>query len=240
VFICGGALLGIMLRAVLPDAYLHADVKDVVRLSMGLIATIAALVLGLLVASAKTSYDAKNTKVKEIIANVILVDRFLEQYGPDALSARHHLRATIGPTLEQIWKEGDPAHSAPFEASNESKTFYEAVQKLASDNETQRSLQARILGLSSDLAQARLTLFTQAGNSIPTPFLIVLVFWLAMILASFSLFVRAGPIMVAALFVCSLSTAGAIFLILEMDRPFSGMMAISDAPLRHALAPLGS
>jgi len=237
-FIFGGALLGMLLRAILPKAHLSADAKDVVRLCMGLIATIAALVLGLLIASGKTSYDAKNTKIKEITVNVILIDNFLEEYGVDALPARRLLRATIGPALGRIWTEGDLTNSAPFEASPESKTFYQAIQKLAPGNDAQRSIQARVLALSTDLAQARLSLFTQAGNSIPTPFLAILAFWLAMIFASFSLFIRAGPIVIAALFVCALSATGAIFLILEMDRPFSGLLAISREPLRHALAPL--
>lgn len=237
-FICAGAALGAVLRSALPDADLRPDVKDVIRLSMGLIATIAALVLGLLVASAKGSFDAKSTKVKEITASIILIDNFLEEYGPDALEARRHLRASIEPTILRIWQEGNFTSSASFKASDESRTFYGTVHNLVPANDVQRVAQARVIGLSTDLAQARLSLFTQAGNGIPTPFLVVLVFWLAMILGSFSLFVRAEPIVIVALTVCSISTAGAIFLILEMDRPFSGIMAISDSPLRHALPPL--
>lgn len=239
VIICGGAALGLMLRGLLPDAHLRTEVKDVVRLSMGLIGTIAALVLGLLVASAKTSYDAKSAKIKEITANIILIDTFLQEYGPEALPARRQLRATVGPTTERIWNEGDQAHPAPFVASRESRALYDAIQKLAPATDAQRFIQSRVVALSTDLAQARLTLYTQAGNSIQIQFLGVLVFWLAMILLSFSLFVRPEPVTIAALLVCALSVAGALFLLLEMDRPFSGIMAISDVPMRQALTPLG-
>jgi hypothetical protein len=237
-FIFSGALAGMVLRRILPDAHLSADAKDVVRLSMGLIGTIAALVLGLLIASAKTSYDAKNTKLKEITINVILIDGFLDQYGPEALPARRALRTVLPATIDRIWREGDPSRSAPFEATTEARAFFDAIQKLAPSNDAQRSIQARVLPLSTELAQARLSLYTQAGNSIPAPFLAILVFWLSMIFASYSLFIRAEPVVIAALFVCALSAAGALFLILEMDRPFSGMMAISSEPLRNALAPL--
>jgi hypothetical protein len=238
VLIFAGALGGMALRSILPGARLGEHERDVVRLGMGLIGTIAALVLGLLIASAKSSYDAKSAKLREIAVNVILSDNFLAQYGPEALPARRFLRATIGPTLERILHDRDPAQAGPFEATPEARAFYDAVETLAPASEGQRALQARVLALMTEIAQARLALFTQAGNSIPLPFLAILVFWLAMIFASFSLFSRTSVIVVVALFVCSLSSAAAIFLILEMDRPFSGLMAIPSAALRNALPAL--
>ena len=112
------------------------------------------------------------------------------------------------------------------------------AEELAPKTETQRSIRARIITSITDLAQTRLSLYAQAGNSIPLPFLVLLVFWLAMIFASFSLFVSPNPIVIASFFICALSASGALFLIFELDRPFTGLMTISDAPLRHALAPL--
>jgi len=236
--IFAGALAGVILRAVLPDTRLNADAKDAVRLSMGLIGTIAALVLGLLIQSAKSSYDARNTQIKQITTNIVLIDNFLEQYGPEALTVRRLMRAALVPMIDRIWNQNEPAYAASFETSAEARAFFDAIQKLIPGNDAQRTLQARVMQLSTDLAQARLLLFTQADNPIPIPFLVILVFWLAMIFASFSLFIRANAIVVGALFVCALSATGAIFLILEMARPFSGVMAISSAPLRHALGPL--
>jgi hypothetical protein len=96
-----------------------------------------------------------------------------------------------------------------------------------------------MIQVSSDLAQTRLALFVQASSSIPVPFLVILVFWLTIICASFSLFSRLNLTLVAALFVFALSAGGAIFLVLELSQPFAGLMQISSAPLRHALAPLG-
>ena len=234
-FIFGGALGGMALRRVLAEK-LSNDAKDAVRLSMGLIGTIAALVLGLLIASAKTSYDGKVTKIREIAVNVILSDNLLEQYGVEALSARRLLRATIDSTIDRIWGDLDPTRAGPFEVSSSARAFYTAVENLAPTNDAQRALQARVLNLLTEVAQARLALFTQAGTGIPLPFLAILVFWLAMIFASFSLFSRAEPVVIVALFVCSLSSACALLLIMEMDRPFAGVMGISSTALRHALA----
>jgi hypothetical protein len=111
--------------------------------------------------------------------------------------------------------------------------------ELSPQTEAQRALKARAVQLATDVAQTRLALFVQSDNSIPMPFLVVLVFWLTIIFASFSLFSRLNPTLIAVLFVFALSASGAIYLILEMGQPFSGLMQISSAPLRNALAPLG-
>jgi Protein of unknown function (DUF4239) len=237
-FLFIGALFGMFIRPALPAAHLNEDTKDVIRLSMSLIATLAALVIGLLIASAKSSYDAKNTQIKLITANVILVDNFLEQLGSDARSARDLLRKTIDPMIDRIWSDSTSMKVAPFAESKEAQATYISVQKIPTSNESQSSTKARIIQIIADLSQARLALFTQADTSISTPFLAIVVFWLVIIFTSFSLFVRPNPIVIVTLFVCTLSASAAIFLILEMDRPFSGLMAISAEPLHHALAPL--
>ena len=86
VFVCvfGGALLGVLLRRILPDDHLSSDSKDVVKLGMGLIGTMTALVLSLLISSAKGSYDTQRDGLDEIAANVTLLDTVLAQYGPPA------------------------------------------------------------------------------------------------------------------------------------------------------------
>ena len=231
-----GALLS--MYVVLSENQLREDVKDVVRLSTGLIGTIAALVLGLLIASAKTSYDARNTEIKQVTSNIILLDALLEQYGPDARNLRVTLRNAIPSMVDRIWNESDNGKSAPFEATAEAQAFVKKVQELSLDSEAKRVLQARVLSAIADLSQSRLALFAQAHDSIPMPFLVILIFWLTMIFVSFGLFARPDPIVIATFFVGTLSISGAIFLILEMDQPFAGFVQISSEPLRHALAPL--
>ena len=131
---------------------------------------------------------------------------------------RQKLRGILGPALERIWsEEAEAERRIPFEVSPQARAFYDSLLTLKPANDAQRSIHARIISISTDLAQARLALYTQAGHSIPTPFLAILVFWLAVIFASFSLFIRAEPVVIAALFVCALSATGALFLILEMD-----------------------
>lgn len=226
----------------LPGHHLSSDAKDVVRLGAGLIATIAALVLGLLIASAKTSFDTQNTQIKQLTADIILLDNLLAQYGPETTAVRVLLRRSVDGLADRIWTDDSSksATRAPFAANATSEEFYAKVLALSPKNDAQRSLQSRATQISIDLAQTRLLLFAQAGNSIPMPFLIVLIFWVTIIFASFSLFAEPNPIIIGSLFIFALSATGAIFLILEISQPFTGLMQISSEPLRNALAPLGS
>jgi hypothetical protein len=238
--IFGGAVLGMALRFVLPEPHLSADTRDVVRLSTGVIATLSALVLGLLIASAQASFQTQSNQIKQITANVILLDNILARSGPEAQQVRILLRSGVKTLVERIWREQDSAATkvVPFEASSQSDLFFDKLLELAPQNEAQRQMQTRAVQIGLDLAQTRV-LFAQSSSAIPTPFVAVLVFWLTMIFVSFGLFARPNLTIVAALFVCALSASSAIFLILELGHPFSGLMAISSAPLSNALAPLG-
>jgi len=240
VFVCvfGGALLGALIRRVLPEHHLSSDSKDVVKLAMGLIGTMAALALSLLIASAKGAYDTRSAEVTQMSANIILLDRILAHYGPETKEARDVFRRTVAHIIEQIWPEDSagPSPAAPAEGAD---TFYDRIQELAPQNDAQRSLQAQALAISANLAQTRWLLVGQGSRSIPMPFLVVLVCWLAIIFVSFGLYTRPNATVVAALLLCALSFASAIFLILELDRPFEGLIQISSVPMRETLALLG-
>jgi hypothetical protein len=228
------------LRKALPDHHLTGDTKDIIRLGAGLIGTISALVLGLLIASAKNSYDTQSGQVQHLTADVVLLDQILAQYGPEARPIRELMRQALDPMVERLWRDSGStaARNAPFAATAASEAAFAKIGELVPQTDAQRSLKARAIQVSTDLAQTRLALFVEAGSSIPIPFLAVLVFWLAIILVSFSLFVPLNPTIVVALVVFALSATAALFLILEMTEPFAGLMQIPSTPLRQALAPL--
>ena len=235
-----GIVLGRFTQKKVPEAHLSSDSKEVIKLSMGVVATLAALVLGLLVASAKTIYDARESEINQITAYTILLDKLLAQYGNGAQAARGSLHQAIPPMVERIWKEAGSggAQAAPFKATAEGEALYQRIQDLEPSNDAQRELKQRITQVATDLAQARLLLFSHLGSSIPLPFLAVLVLWIVILLAGFSLMAPPNTTTFAALFICALSVCGAIFLILELDEPFSGLMSIHSEPLRNALPPL--
>jgi Protein of unknown function (DUF4239) len=231
----GGIFLGALLRRILPKHHLSEDTQNVVRLGVGLIATIAALLLGLLIAAAKGSFDTQNT---QITADLILLDNILAQYGPEARPIREQMRSTIGPIADQLWREKQARVAAPFETNAEAERIYLEIQGLSPQNDLQRSLQSRAAQLSNDATQARLLLFVESDSLIPTPFLAILASWLVIIFASFSLFSPLNGTVFTCLSLFALSAACAIFLILELSRPFTGLLSISSAPLRNALGPL--
>ena len=234
----GGILVGTLLRRALPEDHLSNEVKDVVRLGVGLTATMAALVLGLLIAAAKSSFDTQTGQVRQITADLILLDNILAQYGADARPVREQIRSTVGPFADRLWREKESVIRGPFETNGTEEQVYLGIQRLAAQDNVQRSLQSRAVQVSNDLAQARFLLFVESENLIPTPFLAVLAFWLLIIFASFSLFSPLNVTVITFLFLFALSASCAIFLILQLSRPFTGVMMISSAPLRNALAPL--
>jgi hypothetical protein len=239
VVIFGGIFLGMFVRSRLPQHHLSGDTKDVVRLGTGLIGTIAALVLGLLISSANSTYESRSAQIKQLIAGVVLLDRTLALYGPETGPARNLLRRSVGILADRIWRENDTdfGKAEPFVESTSTASLYDDILKLSPRDESQRSLLARAIDATAELGKTRLLLFAQAGKSIPLPFLVVLISWLTIIFASFSLFADHNA---TTLCVFALSASATLFLILELSQPFTGLMMISSEPLRGALAPLGS
>jgi hypothetical protein len=233
----GGVFLGTALRKKLPKHHLSEESQDVIRLGIGLVATIAALVLGLLIAAAKGSFDTQSGQVKQMTANLILLDNLLAEYGPEGRPIRENMRAALGPYADRLWREKQQTSKAPFTASAGERVYLD-IQTLSPRTDPQRSLQSRAIQVANDLTQLRLLLFVESDNSIPVPFLAVLVVWLVIIFTSFSLFASLNPTVITVLSLSALSAAGAIFLVLELGQPFVGLMAISSGPLRNALAPL--
>jgi hypothetical protein len=235
----GGIVLGALLRTTLPQHHLSKDSQDVVRLGVGLIATIAALVLGLLIAAAKGSFDTQSGQVKQITADMILLDLLLEKYGPEALPIRVEMRSVIGPLADRLWHEKLAGAAGPIAKDTKAEGVYVAIQALSPSNDLQRSLQSRAAQISTDLAQIRLLLFAESDSAIPAPFIAILAFWLIIIFASFSLFAALNVTVFSFLSLFALSASCAIFLILELSQPFTGLLMIPSAPLRNVLGPLG-
>jgi hypothetical protein len=223
---------------VLPEHHLADETKDLIRLGTGLIGTIAALVLGLLIATAKSSYDTQSAYVAQIAADLILLDEILNQYGLEARPVREQLRLVVDPLVNRIWHENPSGGAGRYELNPVGEQAVGKIVQLVPQNEAQRVFKERAINVAADVAQTRLALLVRTGGSLPLPFLIVLVFWLAIIFATFGMFSRLNALSITALFIFALSASGAVFLVLELSSPFSGLMPISSTTLREALAPL--
>jgi hypothetical protein len=234
----GGALLGIALRPVLPEEHLNGESREVVKLGMGLIATMAALVLGLLIASAKTSFDTQNAELTDMASKVVLLDRVLAHYGPDAKDARDVIRSSVVNALDSVSSK-DNAGLTEFGSSAGGEVLYDKIQALTPKDDVQRSIQSQAMNILLGLGQTRWLVAAQRGNSVSVPMLVVLVAWLTIIFISFGLFAPRNVTVIVNLLVSAVSVSGAIFLILEMYSPYAGLIHVSGAPLRAALAHLG-
>jgi hypothetical protein len=239
VFVFGGALFGMFLRTVLPEHHLKDDSKDVVKLGMGLVATMSALVLSLLISSAKSSFDAQSAEVTDASARIILLDRTLALYGPETKEVRGLLRSSIAHTFERLWPKDRATASALDEPSLGMESLYVRVQGMSPKNDRQRAIQTQALSMLVALGQMRWLMYEQQSTSISMPLLIILVSWVTTLSISFGIFAPYNGTVVASLLVTSLSVAAAIFLILELYKPWGGLIHLSSVPMRVALEHLG-
>ncbi len=236
----GAALLGMRVRAALPEHHLNPDTKDAVKFAMGLVATMAALVLGLLVASTKGAYDTKKSEVTQMAAKLVFLDRVLANYGSETAEARDLLRRSVGSAVNRMWPDRKSPQAAELDPSESSgEAFFNSLQKLSPQNDVQRSLKSQAAQVATDVGQMRWLLFEQTETSISLPMLIILICWLAIIFMSAGLFAPPNATVIVALMLAALSVSGAIFLILELDMPFDGVIQISPGPMRNALIHLG-
>jgi len=238
VIVFGGALLGMFLRTKLQEHHLNADSRSVVTLGIGLVGTMAALVLGLLISSAKGYYDTQNNEITQMSANVILLDRVLAHYGPEATEVRTVLRETVARLLDQMWSKNG-VRVAPSSNLSGTESLYDKIQSLTPKDDAHLAMKSHALGIVVGLGSGRLLMYEQNVNSISSPLLVILVFWLTIIFISFGVFTTANATTVTSLCVSALSVSSAILLILELYNPYRGLIQVSSAPVRAALGRLG-
>lgn len=239
VILCG-AFAGSAVRRSLPKRYARKESKEVIQSAAAMVATLAALVAGLLIATTKSSYDTQDAQIKQISANIVLLDQLLEQYGPDAKATRALLRKSVPALADRIWNvtKSDGTSFATFETSPEANAFLQNFLELTPADNSHKLLYARALETLSAMGQARIHVFAQTRDRLAPPFVIALILWLALVFASYTLFTKLDRLSLTVLILCAFANAGAIFLILEMNEPLSGLMGIPSDPMRNALLPL--
>jgi hypothetical protein len=237
----GGGLAGIKLKTVLPEHYLSKESSDTIKMAIGLVATMTALILGLVTASAKGTYDTMDRAVKEAATEVLSLDRSLARYGPETATARAQLKHIVAARIDIMWpkeKWGQP-QLAPLDGGRGGELLVTQIRALVPRTDEQRRLQSRALDSMESLLGRRWTFAAVLTTSLPTVFIGILTFWITITFVSFGLSAPPNAVVVSALFVCALSVAGAVFLVLELDQPFGGVIRVSAGPLRYALSVMG-
>lgn len=228
-------------QRMLKSHHLSKEMQDLVKLSAGMIATLTALVLGLLVSSAKTAFDAINSGVVQGSAKVIYLDRTLARYGPESLPVRNQLKTAIEGTLATLWPEGHARADGltAVENANGLEVMRDRLYELAPQTEAQRLAFTQAQQLTADLGQNRWFLVEEVHTHLPTPLMVILVFWLFLLFVSFGLFAPKSRMAFVVLAVGACAVSAAIFLVLELGQPFDGLIQISSDPIRNALSHLG-
>ncbi len=230
---------GLLMRYKLPESHLSGDSKDVIRLATALIGTMAAVVVALLFASTRSTYEATNSHVARLTAGVIELDQLLKEYGgPEGVALRGALRADLDSMVSAIWRDDTPVTGNLLRPVMQEDTILYRLRQLDPKTPAQSAIRTRALAVSNDIEQTRLTLLAQPPDTLSKPFIAVLVLWLCFIFASFSMSSKANPTLVVVLLACGFTASTAIYLILELGQPFDGLLQLSNRSLRHALAPL--
>jgi len=236
----GGALLGMFLGKVLPTQHLSADSRDVIRVTMAMLATLSALVLGLLTGAAINSLAEKDKELQHAGIQFIILDRMLASYGTETAEARDLLEQTLARRIGEMWPgEGKTVSLVALGAGSGTEAVRDRIFALKPATERQEWLRAHALEITNAIAESRWTTVEQIGSRFPWGFFVVVVAWLTILFASFGLFAPRNSIVVAALGIAAFGLAGAIFMILEVDQPYDGMVRIPSTSLSIALDQLG-
>jgi hypothetical protein len=240
VVVFSGGYAGIALRPLLADSQLGPDAKDIIRLATGLLVTMTALVLGMLVSSANSSYQDRKNELAEMASDFIVVDQLLASYGGETQAIREELRGLAESSLEHIWPS-QLSRRAKLKPVANGQGLYHKLQILAPKNDAQAAAKTAATSAAIGLRRTYwlMSLKTEQ-NSLSFPLLLVLVSWLTAIFIGFGLFGPRNYTVIVTLLACALAVSGAIFIILEMYTPFSGIMKISPSPMHYALSQMGS
>ena len=233
-----GYLAGQHLGRRLPRSYMEQDhPRDVLMAATGMIATLVALVLGLLVSSAKGTFDKSSDAISEGGAKVIELDRVLRKFGPEANLVRKELRRFVTVAVQRIEAgvKRPTLTNTQFPPITIDEIMYHPVRSLSAKTEEQKELRAQAIAMIASLSDNRWQMIERASSPLPTPFLVLLYFWLAVLFTGFGILAPRDVTFFVSFSICALSMAGAVYLIREMNEPLDGTLRVSPAPLQIAL-----
>jgi hypothetical protein len=235
VFLAG--VLGLHLQRFLPAAHLSKETHEVIKLGTGMLSVLASLVLGLMIASVKSSFDNTSTAVRTYAADLIVLDDTLRDFGDAALPVRRQLRDYTVHVLNDVWRTRDahPFFEENRQAGEMIARVWNSVRALPVDGHDQQLLASQALDVATSLLRQRWLLIERAGPSVQPLVIVILVAWIAAIFVSFGINGPRHATMYAVFLILSLSVGSAILLVLEMDRAFEGELRISEKPIETAL-----
>jgi hypothetical protein len=240
VILFGSALVTMFAARFLPDRHLTPETKNVVSVSVAVVGTLSALVVGLLISTANTAFIAKAQRITDISADLISLDRLARRYGPEAQDFRVLLRHYTAIKLHDLFPE-DSDVAADVEDISTVSLMEELQDKLLAlipADDRQRWLRVQSLQITSILAD-RWQLAEENVRGTPRPLLLLVMFWFSVIFASFGLFAPRNIVTIVTIFLCAIGVGSAVRMTTELQTPFGGVVRASNTPLLHALEVIG-
>ena len=247
--LCVSAGVGMYVRPRLPERHRARESVELMQLVIGMLVTFAALVLGLLTASVKNSYDAAGHARHEYALQLTQLDRCLRDYGQAADPARADLRSYTAAVIASTWPSEPPPAGVSYPSTagmprvgaspvlaglmNQAGI---AINSLGAANDAQARIAQLCREEYRDVIRARMDVVEDSSKALSTPFYRILVFWLMVIFASFGLIAPRHSLSVISIGLCAASLSSAIFVILELNQPYLGMFTISSDTMRAALS----
>jgi hypothetical protein len=233
----GSAMVAMFAARFLPDHHLSPETRSVVSVSVAVVGTLSALVVGLLISTANSSFIAKTQEITDISADLIGLDRLARRYGPEAGDVRVLLRHYTAAKLHDLFPENSDQAADVENISTVSvlEELQDKILALTPADDRQRWLQAQSLQLTTAIAAARWQLAEQTVRGTPRPLLLLPMFWFSIVFASFGLFAPRNIITIITIFLCAMGVGSAIRMTTELQTPFSGLARVSNTPLLHAL-----
>jgi hypothetical protein len=235
--IFGAGVAGLLLRRILPDVQRTDATQKTVQTMMNVVAILAALVLGLLIASTKTSFDTRSKEIEEFSANLTLLDRELMHLGQEQQDVRTLLRDFTARTIAQTWRidANSPSVTNDAQTVQMLDDVEDRLRALTPQIEIQRAARLSALQLAGELKRTSRLLAVQESGQTPRLFLVVVIFWLAILFVSYTIFAPLNATVIATILAGAFSVSIALNLIFDMDRPFAGFIKVSSVPMQQAL-----
>jgi hypothetical protein len=237
--IFGSALASVSVAQRLPEPHLSAETRTAVSVSMAVVGTLAALVLSLMITNASTSFKVRSDAVETLAIDIIKLDRLLGRYGSQADSTRAALRTYAKAKVAEL-AQATGGETTNLQTLRELEAIDDQIAALNPGTERERQIVMRASGLTQAISEARWLLVEKTGVAVPQPFLILLIFWLALLFASFGLFAPRNATVIIILLLCGLAISGGIFMILELGSPTRGLIRVPIDPLLTAIAEISS
>lgn len=229
-----GAMIGIVLSGRLPAHHMSPETRNAVSVSMAVVGTLSALVIGLMISTASTAFNDRTNAIEALAVDIVKLDRALLRLGPDASPIRDELRRYAEAKVEELSHPPRMGDLSIAKLAN-LETINDQVIALQPGDARGRQIQEQALQLLGAISDARWLLVEKSGVTMPAPFLLLVIFWLTLLFASFGLFAPGNATVIAILFLCAMAISGGIFMILELGAPTRGLVRASNAPLHYAI-----